>query len=142
MAEMKSQRIIGKTSAAGFQIGVRRTLSISAEEAWRLLTSPHCLSIWLGVLEPRGLVEGASFRLSDETSVEVRLVKPGSHLRLGWQPPGWRRSSTIQVRVLPKGVRCVLAFHQEQLPGAKQRVERGAFFRTVLGQLEQLASPG
>ena len=142
MAEMKSRRIIGKTHAAGFQIGVRRTLPISAEEAWRLLTSPHGLSIWLGILEPRGLVEGASFRLSDGTSGEVRLLKPGSHLRLGWQPPGWARSSTIQVRVLPKGVRCVLAFHQEQLPGAKQRMERGAFFRMALDQLEQLASPG
>lgn len=90
----------------------------------------------------RGLGEGFSFRLSDGTSGDVRLLKPGSHLRLGWQPPGWPPSFTIQARVLPSGEFCVLAFHPEQLLGAKQRVERDAFIRTAPGQLDRLASPG
>jgi uncharacterized protein YndB with AHSA1/START domain len=132
-------RSTGETRHAGYQIGVRRTLPLPAEHAWDLVTSPRGLRIWLGRLGGRRLKAGLSFRLADGTHCRHRVLKPGSSLRLGWHPPDWPRSSTIQVRVIPRGERCVLAFHQEGLPGASARLERGAFYRSALVQLQELA---
>jgi len=49
-----------------------------------------------------------------------------------WQPLGWDRASTLQLRAIPKGDRAAIAFHQEHLPGAKEREERRTFFTSVL----------
>jgi len=44
---MANDRIIGQTKGTGFQVGVRRSFSISQEDAWNLLTSPDGLNLWL-----------------------------------------------------------------------------------------------
>jgi hypothetical protein len=45
---------------------------------------------------------------------------------------------TIQLRVIPKGERTVIAFHQEHPPGAVEREERRAHYRRVLDELERM----
>ena len=66
-------------------------------------------------------------------------MEPGSHLRLTWQPGGWARSSTIQVRVLPAARGATVAFHQEHLPGAQAREARRAHFAAALDALARIA---
>ena len=73
---------------------------------------------------------------ADGATGEVRVFSPGSHLRVTWHPPGWPRASTIQLRVIPKGNRTVVAFHQEHLPSAEARTERRAHYKTSLDKLE------
>jgi hypothetical protein len=68
----------------------------------------------------------------------VRVYSHNSHLRITWQPQGWQRASTIQVRVIPKEDRTVIAFHQEHLPGAKEREERRAHYTSALDELERI----
>jgi hypothetical protein len=41
-------RGVGQTQATGFQIGVRKTFSISVRDAWNLLTSKKGIPTWLG----------------------------------------------------------------------------------------------
>jgi hypothetical protein len=53
-----------------------------------------------------------------------------------WQPYGWTRASTIQIRVLPKGDSTMIAFHQEHLPDAEAREQRREHFKNVLDALE------
>jgi uncharacterized protein YndB with AHSA1/START domain len=128
---------VGLTKDAGWEVGVRRTMDCSREEAWRLLTSREGLRCWLGEPEGWALEPGAHFLLPDGTQGEVRVVS-ASHLRITWKPPGWPRPSTIQVRALASGTRAVLAFHQERLPDADARVGRSAFFAAALDALEAL----
>jgi uncharacterized protein YndB with AHSA1/START domain len=47
---MKSfhQHVVGQTKDVGFQIGARKTLAISPEQAWDLITSEAGLKLWLG----------------------------------------------------------------------------------------------
>lgn len=132
----KNKRPIGLTRDTGFQIGVRRTLPIRLEEAWRLLLSEEGLKIWLGAIVNSKLSEGAHYQLSDGTRGEIRVFSPDSHLRMTWHPVDWPSSSTIQVRVIPKGDRTVVAFHQEHLPGTREREARRDHFRTVLSKLQ------
>jgi uncharacterized protein YndB with AHSA1/START domain len=126
------------TKDVGFQIGVRRTLPIGHEDAWRLLTSDQGLKIWLGPISGLDFAKGARYQLADGSAGEVRVYSPNSHLRITWRPRGWPRASTIQVRAIPKGDKTVIAFHQEHLPGAKEREERRAHFRSALDELERV----
>ena len=61
-------------------------------------------------------------------------------LRITWLPKGrgWPRPSTIQVRVVPKGDKTTVVFHEEHLPGPDEREERRAFFKGALDELERI----
>jgi uncharacterized protein YndB with AHSA1/START domain len=135
----RSERPTGLTKDVGWEIGVRRTLPVEHTVAWRLITSPQGMAVWLGESASSvDLTPGATYDLPDGTRGEVRVVTPGSHFRLTWHPPGWPRPSTMQVRVIPKGAKTVIAFHQEHLPGSDEREARRAFFKGALDRLAEL----
>jgi uncharacterized protein YndB with AHSA1/START domain len=135
MISERSKKSAGQTKMAGFQIGARRTMPVGFEKAWQLLTSEKGLSLWLGKTGELELKKGAQYRLEDGTHGEVKVCEPLSHLRLTWHQSGWQRASTIQVRVIPRDERTVIAFHQEHLPGLLEREERRTFFLGVLDKL-------
>ena len=127
-------RLLGQTRDTGFQIGVRRTLPLDLAAAWRLLTSPEGVLLWLGAIEGE-LEPGVTYRLADGTSGEVTVFAPNSHLRLTRHVAGAERHSTIQVRVLPQSDRTTIAFHEENLPSAREREVRRAWFTAALDML-------
>jgi uncharacterized protein YndB with AHSA1/START domain len=132
----KGKHAVGQTAETGFQIGVQRTLPISVDDAWQLLMSPEGVRAWLGDAAPRW-EKGEKYALRDGSAGEVRVFKPGSHLRLAVHPAGWPRASTLQVRVMPSGERkTVISFHQEHLPGAAERDARRRFFEAALDSLQ------
>ena len=122
---------VGETKATGFQIGARRTIDAPAEVAWGLLLSHAGTKHWLGPGTPPIFEVGARYRLKDGSEGEVRVVSK-AHVRLTWKPRGWTRASTVQVRVLSKAERCVVAFHQEHLPGPEEREERRSHYLRAL----------
>ena len=113
-------------------------MPIQVEDAWRLVTSLQGIAQWLGPNTGLELAKGVAYELVDGSTGEVKVHEPGSHLRITWKPGDWPRASTIQVRVVPKGERTVIAFHQEHLPGAAEREERRAHFRSALDELERM----
>ena len=138
--EGEARSPVGQTAETGFEIGVRRTTPIGHAEAWRLVTSTEGVNLWLGPTSGIALEWGAIFHLDDGASGQVRVVTPGSHLRVSWQPGDWPRSSTIQVRVIPSGDRTVIAFHQEHIPNASSREARRSHFRSALDGLQRLVA--
>lgn len=132
----------GWTKDTGYQIGARRTLPVEHNQAWELVTSTPGVNLWLGPTPGIRLEKGARYKLEDGSEGEVRVISPGSHLRLTWNPGGWKRPSTIQVRVIPKGDRTTIAFHQEHLPGPQAREQRRAHFKSALAELEALIREG
>lgn len=125
--------VVGRTADAGWQVGVRRTLPFSEQRIWALLLSPEGMDEWLG--GPATLEEGAAYTLANGTSGEIRVYKPWSHVRLTWQPEGWARPSTLQVRVIPAKTGTTLSFHQEQLRGETERTAMKAHWERVIGRL-------
>jgi len=138
-ANADGRREVGKTRDAGYQVGIRRTLPLGIDDAWRLVTSPEGMRAWLGEGAAVELSPGSEYALADGPSGMVRVVEPGSHLRLTWLTEGWPRPSTIQVRVLPAARGSTIALHQEHLPNAAARTERRAHFAAALDALARLA---
>ncbi|ANY73276.1 SRPBCC family protein [Paenibacillus ihbetae] len=136
------QKPVGLTAAAGFQVGVRRTLPVTQEEAWRLLTSPHGLSQWLGEVESLELVRGTAFATREGNHGELRVVKPLHQLRMSWQRAGWSAPSTLQIRLLPtRQGGTTISFHQEKLKDLYAREQMKAHWEQVLHRLME-ASDG
>lgn len=142
MANTHDGREVGRTRDAGFEVGVRRTLPIDPETAWRLVTSHEGMGAWLGDGARVELAPGREYALADGSEGMVRVVERGSHLRVTWLPGGWPRPSTIQLRVIPAASGTTIALHQEHLPNAVARQERRAHFAAALDALEQLALEG
>lgn len=136
------QKPVGLTAAAGFQVGVRRTLPITQEEAWRLLISPEGLSLWLGEVETLALARGTAFATREGNHGELRVVKPMHQLRMSWQRAGWSVPSTLQIRLLPtKQGGTTISFHQEKLKDLYAREQMKAHWEDVLHRLKE-ASDG
>lgn len=130
---------VGKTKDVGYEIGVRRTFDLTPDRAWELITSPDGLAAWLG--EGAALIpeKGADYQTTDGARGQVTVFKPGSHLRLTWQPGGWPRPSTIQVRVIAGPRKATISFHQEHLPGPHERIAMRDRWDAALGRLAELA---
>jgi uncharacterized protein YndB with AHSA1/START domain len=131
------KRIVGQTKDVGFEIGVRHTFDVSPAEAWKLLTSPEGLRVWLGDAPGLTLQEGETYTTREGASGEVR-VNSGRHMRITWQPPGWEKPSLIQVRAIPSSGKTVISFHQEHLAGPDERGQMRERWKTALDTLGNL----
>lgn len=126
--------MIGQTKAAGFQIGVRRTFSVSREAAWAFLLSAEGLKLWLGELSSLELEPGHRYTTGEGNFGELRVVKPLEQLRLTWQRQGWSQPSTLQIRLIPnpsQAGKTTISFHQEKLADAWAREEMKQHWEAV-----------
>lgn len=133
-----SQRVVGQTKDAGFQIGARRTFSVPPQQAWDLLTSTEGTALWLGETPGLRWEKGEKYQTRAGARGEIRVVNPGGHLRLTWQPEGWEKASTLQVRVIPNGEKTTISFHQEHLKNAVVREQMRARWKSALDELGKL----
>ena len=140
MPDPDLKRPVGLTKEVGWQIGVRRTVPLSVEDAWTLLFSKDGLKAWLGDPVKITFAKGEPYQLKNGTTGEIRVFEPQSHIRLTWQPSSAEHPSTIQVRVLANNGRCTIAFHQEHLNNPAERAQRRRFIQQALDQLMELAN--
>jgi hypothetical protein len=131
-------KAVGLTKDSGWQIGVRRTLEIPSEVLWSCLVSMEGIKIWLGEGDEFPFLEGAEYQLHDGTRGEIRVIQEDSHWRLTRQPPdkSYIRPSIMQVRVIKKDSKSVLAFHEEHLPHEEARQDRKLYYQEVINRLK------
>ncbi len=129
---------VGKTIGQGWEIGVRRTLSIRTEEAWELLMTQPGLGIWLGHGVNADFQKGDTFQTDEKTEGEIRSYDEGSMIRMRWQPQGWDFASTLQIRVLPAKRGATISIHHEKLANGEQRAQMQRHWSKVVDQLESL----
>ena len=122
--QARGKRVVGETADTGFQVGVVRTLPMSAQELWEWVATQA--ERWLGADATLTLEPGAGYEVPKRRGApgvrgEVRVVKPGQRLRMTWQPDGWRKPATLQLTLMPKARGVSLHVHMEKLPDAKAR---------------------
>lgn len=138
MNKKLTDKIVGQTKDAGFEIGVRRTFDVPVIRAWDAITSPNGVKVWLGDASGLKWEKGETYTTKDGTEGEIRVINSGSHLRITWWPKDWEKASTIQIRVIPNGEKTTISFHQENLKGAQEREEMRQRWEKVLDKLEGL----
>ncbi len=137
----RGRRVVGETKGAGFQIGVQKTLPISREKAWELMTKAKGRHHWLGRVSRIKFKSGERFSTSDGTTGEIRTIDPGKKIRLTWKPKNWKQSSTLQITLLSGGPeKTAIRFHQERLPGARRRDQMRQHWQEVLGRLAEVVA--
>ena len=100
---------VGRTSDAGWEIGVSRTVPVPLEEAWARIEYP---AAWLG-----------------EDADDVRSHRPLDRVRVGW------RGTIVQVALSPAKTGTTVRFHQERLADAEARERQRAHWSAVLDRL-------
>lgn len=133
-----TDKIVGQTKNTGFEIGARRTFDVPVMRAWELITSDEDVKLWLGDVSGLKWEKGETYTTKDETEGEIRVIKPGSHIRITWWPKNWEKASTIQIRLIPNGEKTIISFHQENLAGAQEREEMRQRWEKVLDELKKL----
>ena len=137
---MINEKVIGQTKDVGFQIGARKTIDVSPQMAWDFLTSAEGFNLWLGELSGWQLEAGARYKTVEGTVGEFRVVNPGEHLRLTWQPSDWDNASTVQIRFIPNKEKTTISFHQEHLDGPEIREAMRQRWQQVLNELARRLS--
>jgi uncharacterized protein YdhG (YjbR/CyaY superfamily)/uncharacterized protein YndB with AHSA1/START domain len=127
-----------KKSTTGFQVGVVRTLPMTAPQLWAWLTTQP--ERWLGPgatlnAEVGGSYEAPKRRGTPGVRGEIRVVTPGKRLRMTWQPDGWTKPATLQLTVTPKAKGASLHVHMEKLPDADVREAMRERWSKVLAQV-------
>lgn len=131
---------IGLTRDSGYQVGARKSFPVAFEKAWDFLFSERGIEIWLGKTDPDNLEEGLPFTTQEGHEVEVRLFKPGSHIRLSYKPRDWKNTSLLQVRLIPNKEKTSISFHQDQMLNEQQREEMKRHWKMVLEKLSKQLS--
>ncbi len=136
--QSRGKRVVGETADTGFQVGVQRTLPITAAEAWELVTDQP--QRWLGAGAEAKFEPGASYQVPKRRGVPavrglVRAMKPGQRVRMTYHPEGWKKPATLQVTLLPKTRGVSFHVHMEKLPDAKARAAMREHWSKVLETL-------
>ncbi len=95
---------------------------------------------WLGRGEFTSLQLDKVYTTNDGITGRIRHIVPGSHIRMSWKKEGWPNDSTLQVRIIDKGERSTISFHQEKLLDADQRKEMKTYWERKIQKLNTLFS--
>jgi uncharacterized protein YndB with AHSA1/START domain len=139
--QARGRRVVGETSAGGFQVGVQRTVPATATEAWELITSRP--ELWLGEGASVAFDEGERYEVppadgAPGASGEIRVVKPGDRLRMTWQPEDWPAPATLQFTLVESEPgKTAITAHMEKLPDADAREEMRARWRDALQRIAE-----
>ncbi|WP_342376123.1 hypothetical protein NVS55_33335 [Myxococcus stipitatus] len=112
----------GLTADGSFQAGARRTMDLTAQDAWRNWAEAQGLGRWLSQART-ALKEGEETTLEDGTQVLAVRVRPPSLLRIRLSRADWPHPRTAQLRVLAAARGSTVALHMEGLPDAAARAE-------------------
>lgn len=117
---MVKTKIIGQTKDAGWQFGVRKSVSLNSNEVWDFLFSDNGEKLWLN---------GAN--------KEFSTFKNLSHIRTKWKLKSWTNEATLQMRVIANKDKTTIAFHIEKLLDEKQREETKKYWDNVIKTLTE-----
>jgi uncharacterized protein YndB with AHSA1/START domain len=133
----KAEKPVGLTRGGSYEFGLRKTFPVKLQDAWRFITSPEGIRIWLGEVDGFQMEKGAAYRTSAGETGIVGVVNPEVNIRLTWQPAGWGKPSIIQIRTIPTGAKTTISIHHENLPGADEREQMRVRWEGVMAALEK-----
>ncbi|MGZ3656384.1 MAG: SRPBCC domain-containing protein [Bdellovibrionota bacterium] len=132
------KRIEGRSEKGLYATVASKTIPLSQKEAWKLLSSPAGLELWLSPFAPFEWKAGCGFEVNGGIFGEVRTVKAPSRLRLTWREETWKKASVLQLNVNPRpGKKCMVVLQHEQLPSELVKNKLRAHWKLALQKLAE-----
>jgi uncharacterized protein YndB with AHSA1/START domain len=122
----------GLTKDAGWEMGVRTTVSAPLPAVWEFLLGEG-LQLWLGEIDSLPVEKGAAFSTADGVRGSIRSYTDLQRVRLSWQPDDWPHDTTLQVTVKEAATGTTIGFHHEKLADRDER-------RMMLGHWKNVAA--
>lgn len=135
--QITTQKPVGLTEKAAWQIGVRKTIDIPFNIVWDFMVSSQGIANWLGDVGDKDLQLNVSYKTKEGTEGVVSLITHQSHIRLTWRKRNWRNTSALQVRIIPVGNKTTISFHQDNLNDAEQRERMREYWQAVIDKIEK-----
>jgi uncharacterized protein YndB with AHSA1/START domain len=110
----------GLTKDAGWEMGVRQTISAPLPAVWQFLVGEG-LAVWLGDIDVLPTEKGAAYETKDGVRGTIRSYTDDYRVRLGWRPGDWPHDTTLQVTVKEAAGGTTIAFHHEKLADRDER---------------------
>lgn len=131
---MTPENLTGKTKGQGWQVGVRRTLSVSQTQAWNMILDALGIP-WQEGPEAPVYEKSTMLETDDQTRIEIRSFEAFNLVRMKWQPKDWQSDSTLQIRVIPAKTGTTISIHHEWLDDAEQRARMREHWTALLDGL-------
>lgn len=128
---LSTDRPVGLTRDAGWQIGVSRTLPVPVADVWGFLASPAGFDLWLDPGARPVPQVGAEFKTATGRG-EVRSWHELDRIRIRWiasEDDG--PDTTIQVAIASAATGTTIRFHEERLSDEAARLRRRAHWQRV-----------
>ena len=119
----------------GYQIGVRKTFTVSTEKMWDFLLSETGITIWLGQINMDDFELHKPFKTTEGIEGKLSVFKPDSHMRLRWKSTDWLRYSTVEIRVTNSKGRAAVVFHHTGLFDVEKREALIGYWKGVIGKM-------
>lgn len=108
----------GLTKDAGWQFGIRKSVSLNTNVVWDFMFSDNGTKLWL-----------------KNADKEFSTFKDFSHIRTKWKLTGWTNEATLQMRVLSDKGKTTIAFHIDKLLNENQREETKTYWTKILDNI-------
>lgn len=126
----------GLTKDAGWELGVRTTVSAPLPAVWAWLLGEG-LPVWLGDIDALPTEKGAAYATKDGVRGTIRSFSADYRVRLGWQPEDWPHDTTLQVTVKEAAGGTTIGFHQEKLADREERKLLLGHWKSVTAAISQ-----
>ncbi|NSL88385.1 hypothetical protein ECE50_016215 [Chitinophaga sp. Mgbs1] len=130
-----SDKAVGHTSSQGWEIGVRRTFPLTADQAWEIIFTQPVLGVWLDNNAALSFRKDDTYTASNGVTITVTSVTDIKVIRMKWQEKNQPAPSTLQIRVIPAGQKTTISFHHERLTDNNDRIAKQQFWSHVLDQI-------
>jgi uncharacterized protein YndB with AHSA1/START domain len=123
----------GPKKDAGWEVGVRETVTAPLPVVWQFLLSAG-IPIWLGRGEFR-TQKGFQYEMADGVRGEVRSYTEGSKVRLSWRPEDWPHDTVLMISVKEVEGGTTIAIHHEELADRAERRMMLGHWKNVIDDL-------
>ena len=125
---------VGLTKDAGWELGVRQTVSAPIQQVWTYLVGPGLL-VWLGEIDALPTEKGATYLTRDGVAGDIRSYSENAKLRLTWRPDDWPHDSTLQLTVREAATGTTIGIHHEQLADRSERKMMLGHWKNVIAAM-------
>jgi len=136
------RRKTGQDAKGHYMVTSTKSLPFNAAKAWKLVTSPEGLRIWLKpLMDDIEIKPKTQFETADGYFGEIRTVGKNRRIRMYWQDPLWDKHTVVELMLAaPTTGKIVLVFNHTAIRDTRTQATLRARWKTACAELLKLSA--